>query len=77
MDTSGHLYHDPTPEQIKEKKLVRVDHPTSAQIKRGYVLARERCPCGSGKMAKNCCAKNLRELDKGTPRGNRWGGPSL
>lgn len=74
MDTSGRLYHDPTPEQIKAKNLVRVDHPTKEQLNRGYVKARERCPCGSGKMAKNCHAKHLKKYDRPVG-GNRWGGP--
>jgi hypothetical protein len=74
MDTRGYLYTDPTPEMIKAKNLVLVEKPTHLQLKRGRVLPRERCPCGSGKMAKNCHAKHLRKLDPGIPHGNRWGG---
>jgi hypothetical protein len=78
MDTSGRLFQDPTPELIREKKLVRVDHPTKEQLQRGYVLPKERCPCGSGKMARNCCAKELRNQPL-PPIGDlsRWGGPRL
>jgi hypothetical protein len=57
MDTSGKIFHDPTPEEIKKFKLMPVDHPTKEQLARGQVLSTEKCPCGSGRLVKNCCLK--------------------
>ena len=67
---SGRLYNDPTPEEIKKHNLVLVNNPTKTQLKDMQVKPNQRCPCGSGKKAKNCCLKGNR-VGYGL---SRWGG---